>query len=423
MAQEPIDVSGLWKGSSSFLSIPSQLKIELSQNGSQLSGYLYNRTMNLQDSAKKVINGVIKGNRLDLTEVDFVYRTGGFCLSSITLEITQEGNYRKLEGKWKGDLSWKTCAPGTAGSVLIYQEVPDPAVALTQASQVGTATAQQTTTQSLESQGSKSTVLVPDEQSNSTPVIPALDEMGEALVNELRQREYFALLIGIDTYKSRNITSLDNPISDSRKLSEVLIDKYQFGADKVVALENPNRAEIIDALDALAQRVTSRDNLLIFYAGHGIWDEQLKQGYWLPADATADSKSFWLSNSTIRDYLVGIKSKHTLLISDACFSGGILKERGISLSSRAMLELYKLPSRKAMTSGTMTTVPDKSVFMKYLLKNLEQNEYALLSAEQLFQQFKIAVIHNSPTGQVPQYGAISQTGDEGGDFIFLRSGF
>jgi hypothetical protein len=118
--------------------------------------------------------------------------------------------------------------------------------------------------------------------------------------------------------------------------------------------------------------------------------------------------------------LRGINSKHTLLISDACFSGGILKERAVFENSRAILEVYRLPSRKAMTSGTLKTVPDQSVFIEYLLKNLIQNKSPLMSADQLFRQFKTAVINNSPNGQVPQYGPISQAGDEGGDFVFLR---
>ncbi|MEQ8882799.1 MAG: caspase family protein, partial [Cyclobacteriaceae bacterium] len=216
------------------------------------------------------------------------------------------------------------------------------------------------------------------------------------------------------------IQTLDNPINDATVLANVLTEKYAFGNEDLIFLENPGRADIIDALDELSDKATEKDNVLIFYAGHGIWNEKLNQGYWLPADASLDSKAQWLSNSTLRDYLGGIKSKHTLLISDACFSGGILKERSVEQSSKAMLELYKLPSRKAMTSGTMTTVPDESVFIKYLMKNLTENDSRLLSADQLFRNFKIAVIHNSPRGLVPQYGVIAFAGDEGGDFIFLK---
>ena len=73
-----------------------------------------------------------------------------------------------------------------------------------------------------------------------------------------------------------------------------------------------------------------------------------------------------------------------------------------------------------MTSGALKTVPDKSVFIEYLLKALKNNNQPLISADQLFTTFKYNVINNSPNGQVPQYGVISLADDEGGDFIFLK---
>ena len=73
-----------------------------------------------------------------------------------------------------------------------------------------------------------------------------------------------------------------------------------------------------------------------------------------------------------------------------------------------------------MTSGAMTEVPDKSVFMEYLLKGLTTNTDEFLPSEILFANFKAAVINNSTNGQVPQFGEINGAGDEGGDFIFIR---
>jgi hypothetical protein len=55
-----------------------------------------------------------------------------------------------------------------------------------------------------------------------------------------------------------------------------------------------------------------------------------------------------------------------------------------------MVELYKLPSRKAITSGTLKTVPDKSVFLKYLIEGLKQNEHVIVSAHQLFANLRVA---------------------------------
>ena len=174
-----------------------------------------------------------------------------------------------------------------------------------------------------------------------------------------------------------------------------------------------------NALDDLARIVTPSDNLLIFYAGHGWWDEKSNIGYWLPADASKDSKAEWFRNSTLCDYLKEINSKHTLLIADACFAGGIFKTRkAFPDAPVAINKLYELPSRKAMTSGTLTEVPDRSAFIRFLVERLENNKEKYLSSEQLFSSFRIAVINNSDV--VPQYGEIQGVGDEGGDFIFIR---
>jgi len=71
-----------------------------------------------------------------------------------------------------------------------------------------------------------------------------------------------------------------------------------------------------------------------------------------------------------------------------------------------------------MTSGTLTEVPDRSAFVKYLLERLNDNTEKYLTSEQLFSSFRMAVINNSDV--VPQYGEIYNVGDEGGDFVFIR---
>lgn len=232
---------------------------------------------------------------------------------------------------------------------------------------------------------------------------------------------YYALLIGINDYSDPTVTDLAEPVNDAQRLYNTLVNNYTFDEEYVIFLSNPTREQIIQSFDKLAMTITSVDNLLIFYAGHGLWDKQLEKGFWLPSDAAAKNRTNWFSNSGLRDYIGGIKSKHTLLISDACFSGSIFKTREpFTNVSTATLELYKHPSRKAMTSGNMTMVPDKSVFVDYLIKRLEENTDYSISSEQLFASFKIAVINNSATSQIPQFGEIRESGDEGGDFLFIR---
>lgn len=234
------------------------------------------------------------------------------------------------------------------------------------------------------------------------------------------QGDFYALLIGVNDYLDPEIADLDKPIQDAKRLGDVLQQYYTFEPQNITYLENPTRNEIVDALDKLKRNIGPEDNLIMFYAGHGYWDKETETGYWIPSNGRKTSTADWFRNTTLTDQLRTIKSKHTLLIADACFSGSIFKSRSVFISEDAIAikKLYELPSRKAMTSGTLTEVPDRSEFLKYLTKRLETNSEKYLPSGELFSSFRRAVINNSDV--IPQYGTMQKVGDEGGDFIFIR---
>ncbi len=233
---------------------------------------------------------------------------------------------------------------------------------------------------------------------------------------------YHALLIAVQDYRSAEITKLDHPVQDASRLRDLLISNYTFDPSNVTLLKNPDRKAIFKAFESLRKTVGPNDSVLVFFAGHGVWREDMQQGFWLPRDASGMSDpSDWIPNSTLRDYIKAIRARHLLLMADACFSGGIFKVRdAFSRPDAAVEKVFEMPSRKALTSGSLKTVPDRSVFVEYLLKRLRENRDQYLDAQKLYSRFREAVINNSPVGQTPLYGAISETGDEGGDFIFVR---
>ncbi len=240
---------------------------------------------------------------------------------------------------------------------------------------------------------------------------------------ETISRKNRALIMGVSkyTYEDAQLQSLDRPAKDAQQVYDQLTQNYTFDPGDVILLKDPTRQQILDALDKLAHVTTEKDNFLVFYAGHGYWDKQRELGYWLPSDAKRDSRSNWISNSDIKDNLAmaSIKSKHTLLITDACFGGSIFKSRGMTSERLLQLnELYRDPSRKAMTSGNLSQVPDKSIFLQQLLKKLSDNEDDYLPAITLYTRMYEPITNNSATH--PVYGVIQGAGDEGGDFIFER---
>ncbi len=235
----------------------------------------------------------------------------------------------------------------------------------------------------------------------------------------LETGKFYGLLIAVENYEDPKITDLTHAIEDATSLYNTLIKYYTFEKNNIKLLTNPRFEDIVIELDKLTRTVTEKDNLLIYFAGHGVWSEQNNVGFWLPSDAKESNTANWFRNSTTRDYVGSIKSKHTLLIADACFSGSIFKSRKAFTNAPVAIEkVYELNSRKAMTSGSLSEVPDRSVFLEYLIKRLGENSKPFLSSEELFYSLKTAVINNSPN--IPQFGEILNTGDEGGDFIFIR---
>jgi len=236
---------------------------------------------------------------------------------------------------------------------------------------------------------------------------------------EKKAPKYYALILGANDYIDESVPDLDAPISDAAKLALAITTRYTFNQEDVTFIKNPTREQIINELDRLTRKVTKNDNLLVFYAGHGFWDQQTDFGYWLPVDSKSNTTSNWLANSQIKDYVAALKTKHTLLITDACFGGSIFRTRKtFEETSAAKNKLYDNPSRQAMTSGALTEVPDKSLFLEYLVKRLNDNTKDYLGAEELFSSFKTDVMNGSPV--TPMFGDIKDSGDEGGDFLFVR---
>ncbi len=261
--------------------------------------------------------------------------------------------------------------------------------------------------------------VITEVQPEKSPNLPADPKPKPPQTTTVASGNFYALLIGVSAYKDERL-NLDKPEKDASELKNILVSKYTFEDSTITILFSPTREKILEELFRLRKKVKANDNLLIFYAGHGYFDKDADQGYWWPSDAKPNNPANWLSNSDLREQIKSIKSKHTLLVSDACFSGGIFKTRDVTSFTDApndIQQLYKMPSRRAMTSGTLTTVPDNSAFLEYLAKNLQQNSSRFLSSQELFYRMRSAVIGNSPV--VPQTGIIFQAGDEGGDFIFV----
>ena len=232
--------------------------------------------------------------------------------------------------------------------------------------------------------------------------------------------KYYAILIAEKDYIDGTIPDLQNPVKDARELKDIIETRYNFEEGNIDTLFNRTRDDIMQVIVQRCNTLTKNDNLLIFYAGHGtaVKDKYGDvDGYWIPVSAKKGLTSSYISAEDINKALKQSQAKHILLIADACYSGAFTRDIG-KAAPKSIQKQYKVPSRKIMASGNLEPVPDNSKFLYHLKKALKENSEKYVSAKKLFDSFYDAILNNSDN--LPQYAAIKNVGDEGGEFVFIR---
>ncbi len=251
---------------------------------------------------------------------------------------------------------------------------------------------------------------------------PAKDDIW-AMLSGIEFGRYHALVIGNAAY--RHIDKLVSPKNDARAIAALLSKDFGF---KTTVLNDATRADIIAAFARLRATLTEKDNLLVYYAGHGIVDDATQRGYWLPVDAEREVPTNWISTADITDMVRAISAKHVMIVADACYSGTLM--RNVTARMETAREkaawLRRIAAKRARTvlsSGGLEPVLDSgggehSVFAKAFLDALKEGG-EVIDALSLYDALRRPVIVNSD--QTPQYADIRNAGHDGGDFIFLRA--
>jgi len=249
--------------------------------------------------------------------------------------------------------------------------------------------------------------------------------------NTFSRGNYRAVIIGNDQYKDRNGVwkNLKTAVKDAEIVASLLQEEYGF--NDVTLLRNAGRKDILGEFKRLSKRVEPHDNVLVYYAGHGHLDDEERRGYWIPTDGQGLDDTTFIRNSTIRDEIniIAEKTKHTLLLSDSCFSGSLLRggNRGPSKVESAQNYYTKVGNKKSvqvLAAGGKEFVDDNyrnsghSPFTYFLINELKNNTQKYISLSELATNIIKAVANN--VDQTPESGVLAGAGDELGEFIFAR---
>lgn len=234
---------------------------------------------------------------------------------------------------------------------------------------------------------------------------------------------YLALLIGNEKYEYWD--DLKTPVADIDAISGRLKSDYSF---EVSSLKNASRKEILSKIYEIGSLAEFNDHVLIYYAGHGIVDQDTNEGYWIPAQADQSFRPDWVSNSEIKTALKSIKSKHLLVMADSCYSGSLIRSGTAltdNMSGPVIKRLFSKKARVAITSGGNEPVVDSlagskhSVFASAFIDSLENNSQKFVPASVFFRQIRKRVTKYA--NQTPLYSNIVELDDDGGEFVFKKN--
>ena len=159
--------------------------------------------------------------------------------------------------------------------------------------------------------------------------VTATDRLGNQSVEEItifrenyeKTGKDYALLFAVNSYD--HWPDLMSPLYDAQT---ILVDLQNIYGFQVELIHNPTKTDIREAILKYAEKhYTNEDQLFIFFAGHGHYNETFKEGYLVAKDTQKPEvdaiMDTYLSHSEFRNIIDRMSCKHIFLALDTCYSG------------------------------------------------------------------------------------------------------
>lgn len=147
----------------------------------------------------------------------------------------------------------------------------------------------------------------------------------------------FAVIIANNDYKK--VANVDNAENDGRVFAEYCNKVLGIPQSHIRTHYNVTYGELLDAVEdikSIANAKKGNLDVIFYYAGHGVPNEQTKTAYILPVDADGKQTRLCYPLSELYSELNGMKANNTLVFLDACFSGATRSSNDMLLSARSV---------------------------------------------------------------------------------------
>ncbi len=188
----------------------------------------------------------------------------------------------------------------------------------------------------------------------------------------------WAVLIGIEDYKTLQ-PDLAYCVDDVNDMYSLLVDNCRFPSSNIYKYTNTQakKSNIKNGINNLARKTSNSDLVIFYFTGHG------KYNYWGDSapydeadgsdeslrlyDSKPSSNSNDITDDDLKTWLDSVPSKNTVIIIDACGSGGMTKEADRTNTS--------------VSSGIIEESPDSGVDgFRDIVRDVSGRKYLVLMA-------------------------------------------
>lgn len=227
-------------------------------------------------------------------------------------------------------------------------------------------------------------------------------------VNEVIQKQIFALLIGNERYSGeiQQSKEIDVPFAqnDAIIFKEYINKTLGVPNENITLLTDASKGRIqteIERLCNMADSYPKQAEIIFYYSGHGMHDGD-KNSYLIPVDIPGTQVKQGISLNRLYQRFDKVKASRITVFIDACFSGAarngsLVAARGIRVVPKDDMVKGNIVIFSA-ASGNQAALPYKEkqhgIFTYYLLKKLQDTKGSVNYLD-LSDYIKTEVQHNS----------------------------
>ena len=221
--------------------------------------------------------------------------------------------------------------------------------------------------------------------------IAAKSDVDENIPESKKQAQHrLALVIANENYK--NVAKVPSAFADGFTFSEYCRKTLGVPDANLSFCSDASLAEIYDAMSDLQRKagvIGPEAEVIVYYAGHGLPDENSKEAYLLASDANPTNSRTWYKLSDFYQTLSELNASSVMVFLDACFSGAERSDReGATIMAAAGARGAVIKAKEAAPKGNMfvltaasgneTALPytekNHGLFTYYLLKKIQETK-------------------------------------------------